>query len=409
MEIKDLLESKLNALGDVIDAKISQGNEAIKANLNERLDTLKAQELAALQKDYKAVQEQLDEMNAKANRMSGSESVSSFADMLAKGIEESAEFKSFRGGNTKSASIPLSGKRLDMLFKNGNTMLPQNNLVGEVVPSQYVPGIIFDPDRVEHVRDFIPTATTTSDNIRYTRETLFTDYTGMVTPGNAKPKNEFVLTAVNAPVETIAAFVIVHNNMLDDVPGMTGYLTARLPKKLKLKEDQQILYGTGNSPQLEGITGIAQAYIDTLADANVNRFDVLTKAVAQVRADEYRANAIMINVADWYNLLLLKDQDGQYLMPEAFRFGAVAPRIAGVPVIGTTAITAGDFLVGDFAMGTQIFDRQQANIRFFEQDSDNVQKNLTTVRVEERLTLANYRPSAFVYGNFAAALATGSA
>jgi HK97 family phage major capsid protein len=117
----------------------------------------------------------------------------------------------------------------------------------------------------------------------------------------------------------------------------------------------------------------------------------------------------MINVSDWYNLLLLKDQDGQYLMPEAFRFGAQAPRIAGVPLIGTTAITAGDFLVGDFAMGTQIFDRQQVNIRFFEQDSDNVQKNLTTVRVEERLTLANYRPSAFVYGNFAAALASGSA
>ena len=410
MELKELLEQKLNGLGEQIDAKIAQGNEAIKANLNERLDTLKAQELAALTKDYQALQKQLDEMNAKANRMSGAaESVKSFGEILGEAINESGEYKSFRAGNSKSASIPITGKRLDMLFKNGNTMLPQNNLVGEVVPSQYVPGIIYDPDRVEHVRDFIPTSTTTSDNIRYTRESLFTDYTGMVTPGAAKPKNEFVLTAVNAPVETIAAFVIVHNNMLDDVPGMTGYLTARLPKKLKLKEDQQILYGTGTSPQLEGITTIASAYVDTLADTNVNRFDVLTKAVAQVRADEYRANAIMINVADWYNLLLLKDQDGQYLMPEAFRFGAQAPRIAGVPVIGTTAITSGDFLVGDFSMGTQIFDRQQVNIRFFEQDSDNVQKNLTTVRVEERLTLANYRPSAFVYGNFAAALANGSA
>jgi HK97 family phage major capsid protein len=410
MEIKELLEAKLNTLGDQIDAKIAQGNEAIKANLNEKLDNLKSQELTKLQGDYAEIQKQLDQMSAQSNRISGQmDARKSFEQVVSESINASAEFKAFRQGNSKSANISLDGKSLQMLLKNGNTMLPQNNLVGEVVPSQYVPGIIFDPDRAVHVRDFIPTATTTSDNIRYTRETLFTDYTGMVTPGSAKPKNEFVLSAINAPVETIAAFVVVHNNMLDDVPGMTGYLTARLPKKIKLKEDQQILYGTGNSPQLEGITTIAQAYVDTLADANVNRFDVLTKAIAQVRADEYQANAIMINVSDWYNLLLLKDQDGQYLMPEAFRFGAQAPRIAGVPLIGTTAITAGDFLVGDFAMGTQIFDRQQVNIRFFEQDSDNVQKNLTTVRVEERLTLANYRPSAFVYGNFAAALASGSA
>jgi HK97 family phage major capsid protein len=136
---------------------------------------------------------------------------------------------------------------------------------------------------------------------------------------------------------------------------------------------------------------------------------VLVKAIAQARNDEYRANAVMINVADWYNLLLLKDEDGQYLMPEAYRFGAVAPRIAGVPLIGTTAITAGDFLVGDFGLGVQVFDREQSNIRFFEQDADNVTKNLVTVRVEERLALPVYRPKAFVYGNFAAALAQGSA
>jgi HK97 family phage major capsid protein len=197
--------------------------------------------------------------------------------------------------------------------------------------------------------------------------------------------------------------------MLNDVAGMTGYLTARLPKKLRLIEDNQILYGNGLGQNLEGITEVASAYVDSLADANVNRFDVLVKAIAQVRADEYFANAIMVNPADWYNLLLIKSAEGDYLMPESARFGGQAPRVAGVPIIANTAVTSGDFLVGDFAQGVQLFDRLQSNIRFFDQDQDNAIKNLVTVVAEERLALATYRPTAFVYGTFASALAKGSA
>jgi HK97 family phage major capsid protein len=410
MEIKELLEVKLDQLGNQIDAKINQANQAIKDNLDEKLDNFKAQELEKLQSDYKALDTTLNNIIAERSRIKGiNDDRANFGDTLRKQLSESESFKSFVAGNSKSGVINLHGKRLDMMFKGGADMTPAGNLTGEVVAPDRVPGIIFDPDRAEHVRDFIPTASTTSDTIYYVREEAYDDYTAPVTPGNAKPQSEFDLKQFEAPVRDIATFIRLHRNMLNDINGMTGYITTRMPKKLKLVEDAQILYGDGNAPNLKGITEEAQAYVDTLADANVNRFDVLVKAIAQARNDEYRANAVMINVADWYNLLLLKDEDGQYLMPEAYRFGAVAPRIAGVPLIGTTAITAGDFLVGDFGLGVQVFDREQSNIRFFEQDADNVTKNLVTVRVEERLALPVYRPKAFVYGNFAAALAQGSA
>jgi hypothetical protein len=38
-------------------------------------------------------------------------------------------------------------------------------------------------------------------------------------------------------------------------------------------------------------------------------------------------------------------------------------------------------------------------VEFFEQDSDNVQKNLVTVRIECREVLAIDRPDAFVYAD----------
>jgi HK97 family phage major capsid protein len=198
--------------------------------------------------------------------------------------------------------------------------------------------------------------------------------------------------------------------MLSDIAGLQSYLSVRLPKKIALKEDATLLYGEGsNLPSFVGLTEDATAYSDALADSNVNRFDVLTQAVAQVRDDEYMANAIMVHPDDYFNLLLIKDADGMYLMPDQFRFGAEQPRIAGVPLIANTAVTTGDFLVGDFSMGAQLFDRQQSSIRFFEQDQDNAIRNVVTVVASERLALAIYRPTAFVYGDFASALANGSA
>ena len=83
--------------------------------------------------------------------------------------------------------------------------------------------------------------------------------------------------------------------------------------------------------------------------------------------------------------------------------------VDGVQIIETTAIGVGEFLVGDFQRGAQLFDRKTASINFYDQDEDNAQKNLITVVIEERLALAVYRPNAFVYGDFTSALAEGSA
>jgi HK97 family phage major capsid protein len=405
--LKDVIESKLNQLGDAIDAKINAATEAQKTNLKGELDSLKQSEIAKLSGDYAEMQKQLNAIDVKTNRISGGmDARKSFGDTLTEKLKSDAMFKAFKERNSKSAVIDLAGFPL---FAKAGDMTSGNSYTGEVVAPTRVPGIVVDPERPAHVRDFIATATTDSNTVYYVRETAFEDNTATRAEGIAKPQSDFELSQLEAPVRKIATFVRMSTEMLNDTPGLVGYLSARLPKKLRLEEDAQILYGDGNAPNLEGITEVATAYVDTLADADVNRFDVLVKAISQARVAEYMPNYIMINTADWYNMLLTKDGDGMYVFPESARFGGVAPRIAGVPIVATTAITAGDFLVGDFAQGVQLFDRLQANIRFYEQDSDNATKNLVTVVAEERLALPIYRPTAFIYGSFAAALAQGSA
>ena len=406
MEIKELLNEKLQGLGNQIDSKIEEALEAQKANLNNQLDNLKANELSHLTASYNKLQEQVDSIETSAKRNSGERVAKNWVGSMIEQIKGSEDFASqVRSNKGAQFDVPM--------FKAGTVLTGAADYVdsttsNNVVAPDYQPGIVFNPDRAEHVRQFLPQGTTTSDLIRYIEEVSLSDGTAVKTEGSDAGNTTFDLEVKEAPVRTIAAFVRVSNEMLDDVAGLSAYLGSRLPSKIRVKEDNVLLYGN-NSPALTGITEAASSYVDALGDSNVNRFDVLTSAIAQVRDGEYMANAIMVHPDDFYNLLLTKDSQGLYLMPDAFRFGAQAPRIAGVPLIANTAVTTGDFLVGDFAMGAQLFDRQQSSIRFYEQDQDNAIKGVITVVASERIALPIYRPTAFIYGTFAAALANGSA
>ena len=406
MEIKELLNEKLEGLGNQIDSKIEEALEAQKANLNNELDNLKANELSHLTSSYNKLQEQVDSIETSTKRNSGENVAKNWVGSMIEQIKGSEDFASqVRSNKGAQFNVPM--------FKTGTVLTGTSDYVdsttsNNVVAPDYQPGIVFNPDRAEHVRQFLPQGTTTSDLIRYIEEANLSDGTAVKAEGSDAGNTTFDLEVKEAPVRTIAAFVRVSNEMLDDVAGLSAYLGSRLPSKIRVKEDNVLLYGS-DSPALTGITEAASSYVDALADSNVNRFDVLTSAIAQVRDGEYMANAIMVHPDDFYNLLLIKDTNGLYLMPDAFRFGAQAPRIAGVPLIANTAVTTGDFLVGDFAMGAQLFDRQQSSIRFYEQDQDNAIKGVITVVASERIAMPIYRPSAFVYGTFAAALASGSA
>ena len=394
MDIKEQVEAGL--------AKISEQIAQVEAKQAEEIRNVGTshEETVAQMKNLveraDALKDRIDEMEKSSNR------------------KESGSFKNELAMELESHKSQLNelktngrGFRMDLKVAN-DPMTTGNTYTGEVIESDRLPGVYFDPDRATHVRQFLTQTSTTSDNVRYVQETAYTDGTATQTEGSDKGISDFSLEAKDAPVRTIASYIRVSRQMLDDTAFLTSYINQRLPKKLFLEEDDQILYGNGSGDNLEGITAVAQSFAAITGLSLVSRFDALVNSISQVRTDngEYQASAIMLNPEDYYIMLVEKDNENRYYFPDAVRFGGQPPRVAGVPVITNTAVAADDFIVGDFNLGATMALREGVSLQFFEQDQDNVIKNLVTVRVEERLALPIHNPNAFVYGDFTTALAS---
>lgn len=273
-----------------------------------------------------------------------------------------------------------------------------------LVADMRVPGIISTPNRVLTIRDVLPTGRTSSNLVQYTRENVFTNNAGAqyVSPSRenvTKPESGITFTLNNAPVVTLAHFIPVSRQVLDDAPQLESYVNSRLTYGLKLEEEDQLLNGSGTSGNISGILTSGNFTAYNRAATGDTKLDALRKAITQAALSEYTADTVVLNPADWEAIELLKASDGQYIM--ANPMDLAGPRIWGKRVVATNSIGAGTFLVGAMTLGAQIWDRMDAAVQISYEDGDNFKKNMATLLAEERLALTVYRPSAFIKGTFA--------
>lgn len=398
MEANELKEA-LDKFGQKIDEKIKEANEKLTAKVSEethaRLLAEVKKELEPMLEEYKKMQEKFEEFEVKSKRIWTYGSFEkSFKEELKDRISEIV---------TKAGGRGLRGQSFDFENKTVIDMTELNAFNStQVVPPQYVPGIQFDPTRAVRMRDLISVGETSSNLVPFIREYSYTAAAGVTTEGTEYNQEDFTLKQIDAAVKLITSYIVISENMLEDVVGLTSYITARLPEKLRNAEDAFIL-----SNATYGIITLATAYSDNLADSNVQRIDVLVDACRQTKIYEYRPTAILLHPNDAAKIKLTKDSNGQYLYP--WVFVGNNPAIDAVPIVESTAMTEGYFLVGDFKKGAQLFDRRKLTVEFSNANEDNFIKGMVTVRCHERIALAVYCPHAFIYGGFAAALAQGTA
>ena len=123
--------------------------------------------------------------------------------------------------------------------------------------------------------------------------------------------------------------------------------------------------------------------------------------MSQAEDAEVPVNAIVLNRRDWRKIVSTKDSQARYISEQS-PFGVQAGVLWGLPVVATNSMTAGEFLVGAFDAGAQIFDRMGVEVLLSTENSDDFERGLCTIRISSRLTLACYRPEAFIFGDLLA-------
>lgn len=376
---------KLGGSTDEVLKELKAVNEEHKKGSTELMDLVKKQ------------QGQLDELDVKLKKAKSNQVVSRKGLILDAVNEKAADLLNLsRDGQGK---VSLSVKAGDMTSSNTYT--------NDVVNTQNI-GVYYNPDRSVHIRDFMTVIPTTAGSIRYMQETAFDDGTAAKTEGSAAAQSDFDITEQSANVKSIATYMTMSKEMLEDTTFLSGYINARLFSKLMKAEDEQILHGSGSGANISGLSVNASAYSDLLADGKINRFDVLLNALTNAYNNEYTPNAIFLNPTDWLLLVTEKDDNGMYVYPQQVLSGGMVT-VNGVPVIASTAVTSDEFFVGDFRNGATLAVRQDVNVSFSSEHSTNFIDGNVTVMAEERLALPIHNTSAFVYGDMSNALALGSA
>ncbi|HCZ47956.1 MAG TPA: phage major capsid protein [Gammaproteobacteria bacterium] len=273
---------------------------------------------------------------------------------------------------------------------------------GAAIDPMRVPGIITPPNQRLFVRDLLSWGRTSSNSIEYVRETGFTNAADVVSenPASGKPESDIEFELDSENVATIAHWVHASKQVLADAPMMQSYIDGRLRYGLKLKEEAQLLKGSGVGLNINGIVTQASAYVNPGVTVTAeNRIDRLRLAILQAELAEYYADGIVLHPTDWAAIELLKtSEEHQYLFANPRMMTAAS--LWSRPVVPSQSMDVGEFLVGSFQQGAQGWDRQDVALIVSLEDRDNVIKNMVTLLVEERLALTVYRPEAFVTGDF---------
>lgn len=307
---------------------------------------------------------------------------------------ESEAFKSFKG----KGNIRVAMSRKDILnipATVGTGVSPANSLVG----SMRLPEIVGIPQQQLTIRDLLAPGKTDQGNVEYVQVTGYTNNAAVVTEGATKPKSDLTTELKNAPVRTIAHIFKASRTILDDAPQLQSLIDAEARYGLKLAEESELLNGDGTGVHIKGLIPSATAYANpgTVVTAT-QRMDILRSAILQVFIAKYPATGIVLNPIDWANIQLLKDSTNRYLVGNPQ--DGNAPRLWNLPVVESLSMSATEFLVGAFAPAAQIFDRMDVEILLSTENADDFEKNMVTLRAEERLAMAVKRPEAFVHGDF---------
>jgi len=269
---------------------------------------------------------------------------------------------------------------------------------GTMIPPFFDPQIRLLPQRQLFVRSLLPVRIADGDKVWLLRQTVAQQNAEPVAPHGIKPTSVYTIERIEEPVRVIAhVSEALDRSLLIDFEQLTEFIDQQLRLGVLLAEESQIINGDGTGVNMTGILNTAG--IQTQARGADAQVDAIYKGITKIREQFMEPDAVVLNPADWQTIRLSKDANANYLAGQVIQ--ADPDRLWGKQIITSTVLAQGTGLVGAFAIGASVYDREQARITFTEQGLSDVAgeemftKNEIRFRGEERIAFGVERPAAF--------------
>lgn len=226
---------------------------------------------------------------------------------------------------------------------------------------------------------------------------------GMVAEGGQKPQFHIAdPTTRTDALKKIAGVLSFTDEMVEDLDFWVSEINQRGLYMLALAEENQLLNGSGTGQNVLGLLNRSGIQTETSTGPTDNA-DALFRAITKVQtATGLSADGIVMNPADYQQLRLAKDSNGQY-MGGGFFYGQYGnggvveqPPLWGQRTIVSAGIPAGTAAVGAFKTATTVYRKGGVRVESTNSHADDFDYNRIRTRIEERVALAVRIPSAVV-------------
>lgn len=261
------------------------------------------------------------------------------------------------------------------------------------------------PRRRRRVRDLMPVQGIGTPAVNYAEITGFSNNAGtQVGEGTNKPQSEITTTLRSDNAQTVANFMAVSRQAIQDVPALRSWLESTMEEFLYYEEDDQLLNGTG----VNTLRGILNAAILTRAQGTDTMLDSIRKGITDIQlalgtgADTvgYQATGLVLHPRDAEDLDLLKDTTNRYLLLPEGEAPTDLPstsgrRIWGLSVVTTPAIAQNTGLVGAFDIGSTLLIYEGLQMRASDSHANFFRQNMIALLLEYRGMHPIFSPRAY--------------
>jgi HK97 family phage major capsid protein len=209
----------------------------------------------------------------------------------------------------------------------------------------------------------------------------------------AKPESALGVVALqSAIVRTIAHYLPVSRQALQDIPALRTLINQALTFGMQDRLESQILSGDGTG---ENMLGILNTPGITGVPAATSAFNSVRNGIQSVMiAGRTTPSAIVLNPTDWMTMELEVNANGDYFSGSPFRPSTFTSNLWGYPVIQNELVPVGTALVGNFSFAT-LWESLSPVILLSDSHADFFTRNLIALLGEMRAAFGVIRPTAF--------------